>query len=167
MPKFKISDVADIYFNLSGRLARGEFWAYGVPLSVLLYLTTAALTLAPSPWGALASLAVYVVFLWAYMGLMVKRGHDRNRPAVWSILVLAARVILAMIIGVVGSTPVALGLLVALIAYVLVDYAILSGKPGPNRYGPSPSGLDRKTPLVLGGGEVVDGSTLPASSPNT
>jgi uncharacterized membrane protein YhaH (DUF805 family) len=165
MAKFKISDVIDVYFNLKGRIGRGEFWAYGVPLSLGLYVGMALLALAPSPWGELVSLVVYAVFLWAYMGLLVKRGHDRNRPAALSILVLAARVVLAFTGGFLGSTPVILGLQGALIIYVLVDYAILPGKPGANRYGPSPSGLGNKTPLVLGGDRPGDSPVLPASSP--
>jgi uncharacterized membrane protein YhaH (DUF805 family) len=165
MAKFKISDVVDVYFNLKGRIGRGEFWAYGVPLSLVFYLAVAVSTLAPSPWGELACLVVYAVFLWAYMGLLVKRGHDRDRPAVLSILVLAARVVLALTGAFVGGSPLIIGLQAALILYVLVDYALLPGKLGPNRYGPSPSGLGNKTPLVLGGDEASDGAALPASSP--
>lgn len=165
MAKFKISDVVDVYFNLKGRIGRGDFWAYGVPLTLFLYLAMAVLGRAPSPWGELASLAVYAVFLWAYMGLMVKRGHDRNRPAVFSILVLAVRVALALAVGLLGPAPLIVGLLVVVILYVLIDYALLPGQHGANRYGPSPSGLGGTTPLVLGGDDAADGSALPASSP--
>ena len=165
MAKFKIRDVVDVYFKLKGRIGRGDFWAYGVPLTLFLYAATAVSGLAPSPWGMLASLAVYAVVVWAYMGLMVKRGHDRNRPAVFSILVLGARVALALTIAFLGNIPLVMGLLAAVVIYVLIDYALLPGQPGANRYGPSPSGLGGTTPPVLGGDEAADSSALPASAP--
>jgi uncharacterized membrane protein YhaH (DUF805 family) len=165
MAKFKFSDVRDVYFNLNGRLGRGDFWAYGVPLSLVGFLVIAGLGLSQSLWAGLASLAVYAVFLWAYAGLLVKRGHDRNRPAVLSILVLAARVILALIGGFLGSSPLILGLQAALIIYVFIDYAAMPGAPGPNRYGPWPGGPGIGKPLVLGAEEATEATALPASPP--
>ncbi|WP_421738451.1 DUF805 domain-containing protein [Caulobacter sp.] len=166
MARFSIKDVLGVYFSLKGRIGRGDFWAYGVALTVFTLLVMAVGQLASSMAGAIIQMTAIVLMLWAYMGLLVKRGHDRGRPAVFSIGVLLLRVI-ANSVGEASSLSMwALAVEVVLGVYVFIDYALIAGKGGSNRYGPSPSGPGVTKPLVLGPGDAPESSALPTSPPN-
>jgi len=166
MAKFKIKDVLSPYFSFKGRIGRGEFWAYGVALGVFVFLGALLARLLPPLGGELTVLTLSVLMAIAYGGLLVKRGHDRGRPAVFSIIVWVARLGASLAADLMGNTPVIMAVQFALILYVFIDYAVMPGKPGPNRFGPSPSGVGNKTPLVLGGETPAERSALPASPPN-
>ena len=142
----------DVYFDLNGRIGRGEFWAYGVALNVAMSVALFALAPVPSPWGLVVSALVCLVAFWGYAGLMVKRGHDRGRPAVLSISLVVLRLIVFVMTSIQGYLPALVILQVGLIVYVLVDYALMPGMKAANRYGPPPGGADfNRTPLILGG----------------
>ena len=156
----------DVYFDLNGRIGRGDFWAYGVALNITLFAATLGLAMIPSPWAVILTLLVSLVAIWGYTGLMLKRGHDRGRPALLSIGLVAARVVVFLMTSVQGYTPALIVVQGALIIYVLIDYALLPGMKGDNRYGPSPGGANfNKTPLNLDAGPGPDEPAL--STPNS
>jgi len=107
----------------------------------------------------------YALFLFGSAGLLVKRGHDRGRPAAFSLAILIVRSV-TWFLAIQPAEPSWLWLIVAaLLLYVLVDYAILPGQKRENRYGPSPSGYGaHKNPLVLGA-ESQPEPTLPSEPP--
>lgn len=150
MAKLSPKHVLEIYLSGKGRMGRGEFWAYGVALTVALALVIVASHFAPSPIGEILTLVVVLAMLWGYGVLLIKRGHDRGRPAWFSILVLLARVIVEFVGGALDNPPALLLAQVALAIYVFIDYAVMPGKGGANRYGPPIGGVN-KNPLVLGG----------------
>jgi uncharacterized membrane protein YhaH (DUF805 family) len=66
--------------------------------------------------GALLSLAIAIAFLWALFAIDVKRCHDREKTGWFSLISLV---------------PI-------LNIWTFVELGCLDGKPGDNRYGPSP-----------------------------
>ena len=141
----------DVYFDLNGRIGRGDFFAYGAALNITLFAAILGLAMIPSPWAVILTLLVSLVAFWGYTGLMVKRGHDRGRPAVLSIGLVAVRLVVFVMTSVQGYTPTLVVVQAGLIIYVLIDYVLLPGMKGANRYGPSPGGANfNKTPLNLG-----------------
>lgn len=164
MAKLSPKHALEVYLSWQGRIGRGEFWAYGVTLNIIWLVVAGLLTLPPSPVAEYASLCWYAILIVMYAGLLVKRGHDRGRPAIFSLAVVAARVGLFFAAALTANTILSLiGL--ALIIYVLVDYAALPGQKGTNRYGSPPSGGGaNKNPLVLGG-EAASEPALSSEAP--
>ena len=164
MAKFSPKYALEVYLSWKGRIGRAEFWAYGVALNIVWFLVAMVLSLQPSPIAEFASLAWYLVLIALYAGLMVKRGHDRGRPAIFSVAVLAVRVCLSVAAMMTANSVFSLiGL--GLILYVLVDYAFLPGEKRENRYGPVPDGAGvNKNPLVLGAETPVE-PALPSEPP--
>lgn len=164
MAKVSPKYVLEAYLSWKGRIGRGEFWAYGVALNIVWMLVATMLALQASLIGELASLVWYFVLLAFYSGLLVKRGHDRGRPAAFSFGLLVARMTLFLIGGVTGNPAFSL-IGAAIVLYVVVDYAFMPGQKHENRYGPAPDGQGlTKNPLVLGA-EPPAGPTLSSEPP--
>ena len=114
-------------FTAGGRIRRRDYWLYSVVnvgawflFSAVLYGTLAVLGLAKpadSHGGGELSYLYLPVFVWASLCLTIKRLHDRDISAVWSVL---------------GLVPV-IGWI-----WAVVMCGCLDGTPGDNRYGPSP-----------------------------
>lgn len=130
-------------FSFNGRMGRAEFWMLLIGLSVLsglLLLVTSMLVViivggdraeGLAPLHAAAKALIKLLTLWPSLAILTKRGHDRNRPAVLSIgLWLVSVVTFAAAAAV---PPVSL-IGVAISLYFLVDYGLIPGSPGPNRY---------------------------------
>ena len=143
MAKKRTHPVIEGLFSLDGRMRRSEYWLISICLTVI-----------KLPLGFLANLAgpeladiirglVNLLFLWPSVALMVKRGHDRNRPALFTVGVLVVLVGLTIGAGFTqGLGSVAVGLaLIGTCIYAFVDYGCLDGTQGPNRYGRSPKGI--------------------------
>ena len=143
----------DGLFSFDGRFRRSEYWIASIGLAVVrlaaLGLGAAILGLGWVQAGNSFPLRIGLdlLFLWPYTAFAIKRGHDRNRSARFT------GVLMALIYGIswsgswliqagdlmLGSM---LGLLVGVIAiYMLIDYGFIDGTKGPNRYGPSPKGI--------------------------
>lgn len=163
MAKLSSKYVARIYLSWKGRIGRGEFWGYGVALNVVWLIGLLLLGAIPSLVGALTILVWTLGLFAGYSGLLVQRGHDRGRPAIFSLALLGVRLVTwvaSLVLPDALWAKVAWGLVVL---YILVDYSILPGQPGENRYGPAPGGANgvNRNPLVLGGG--ADGEPAPSS----
>ena len=97
-------------------------------------------------------IVVSLITLWPILAIGTKRLHDRGRPGWWVALIcglslayqalrlsydlslIASRPTLALLI--LGLANVSVGL------WLLIEMGSLDGTPGPNKYGPSPKGLD-------------------------
>lgn len=98
-------------------------------------------------------------FLWPAAAITIKRGHDRNRSTTYSIVVLAALYgggwALSVVQLVMNNQWLYFGmslLMLPFIIYLLVDYGLIDGTKGANRYGPSPKNHQDATlqvPVVL------------------
>jgi uncharacterized membrane protein YhaH (DUF805 family) len=100
-----------------GRIARGDWWLYGVLVPMGLGLLLFALLGIARIRAELAENIVNVALLWPTLAVSIKRWHDRGHSGWWVLVVLV---------------PV-LGWLVA-----LVVNGLLRGTPGANAYGPDP-----------------------------
>lgn len=139
-------------FSFKGRIRRRHYWVTSFALGIVkavLTVVVAILVGGPSltDGGAYVRIIVEVLFLWPALALMVKRGHDRNRPARFSLIMLV--VAIAMTMGVGAGTALAKTWLTTVCAvgafasfgFLLIDYGFIDGTLGPNRFGPSPKGI--------------------------
>ncbi len=141
----------DALFSFRGRMKRSHYLlaslGLGVGRIVILILALAATPAKMDDETGMTLRGVLdVSFLWPSAAIVIKRGHDRNRPTAYS----------AVLIGAVYGAGVTFGYLMdaglksagascALAAmagtiYMFIDYGLIDGTKGPNRYGPSPKG---------------------------
>jgi uncharacterized membrane protein YhaH (DUF805 family) len=156
--------VLDTYLSWKGRIGRGEFWAFGVALMIAWWVVILLGGLFGEIGGAIVWLVAWLAMTVGYAGLMVKRGHDRGRPAVWSVIVHAVRAVLQLVGLATNNDGGVLMLQGLVILYVLVDYAILPGQPKANRYGLAPGTGSTKPQLNLGAEPPAE-PTLPSEPP--
>lgn len=149
---FKAASLIHALFGFKGRAKRLDFWLGSVGLAVVRVL---ALSLGLAWTGLMMGepeslplrLGLDLVFLWPSAAIAIKRGHDRNRSALYSGVVLAvlygAGVALGLLMDVreTGGGTVCVLLLAVGGFYMLIDYGLVDGTKGPNRYGPSPKGI--------------------------
>lgn len=136
-------------FSFAGRMKRLDFLLASLGLAighVVLVILGLAVTREgmKDPSGYAVRGIIDLALFWPSAAIAAKRGHDRNRPAVRSV----------MLIGLVYGAGVAMGYLFdaglrniggacALFAlagwvYVFIEYGLIDGTPGTNPYGPSP-----------------------------
>lgn len=158
-----------LYISLDGRIRRSDYWLGGIALNlvqvVLVLLLTAPFGFASQEAKGVA-LIMKCLFFWPGFALMVKRGHDRGRPA-WVAFAYVAAIFaigffsepVKILYGEVG-----LGIMTAPVLlmglFLLVDYGFMDGDPGRNRYGLSPKNPDSGRPLAF------DDDALPGGNAN-
>jgi uncharacterized membrane protein YhaH (DUF805 family) len=148
----KTHPVIEGLFSFDGRFRRSEYWIASIGLGVVRFVLLIAIGAAIGMGMAEAStymplsLGLTVLFLWPSAAIAIKRGHDRNRPAWWTLTLIAAGLGLGqtsaafnaagdvMTAGVLGLLIIPVGL------YMFIDYGLIDGTKGPNRYGASPKG---------------------------
>jgi uncharacterized membrane protein YhaH (DUF805 family) len=151
MAKKPAHPLVDGLFSMDGRFRRSEYWLTNIGLSIVKALLTFLLAMALSglEFGGMeaAQGVVSLVFLWPTTAVFVKRGHDRNRPALYSISLILAIFVLSMVMTLFANEAnslwtISAGVLIVVLAiYIVVDYGFLEGTKGRNRYGLSPKGL--------------------------
>ena len=144
MAKKRTHPLIEGLFSFEGRMRRSEYWLVSIGLGVVKVPLTMLGNLAGSESALIVRVLLELMFLWPGLALMVKRGHDRNRPAIFSIglqpvLFVVAFVFAAFPDG--GVKYAALAVLAVLMVYTLVEFGCLDGTQGPNRYGRSPKGI--------------------------
>ncbi len=135
--------------RFDGRLTRRGFWMTFLALAtvfltvefVALAMLSAARPFASATQG-LALLrpleaGLQLLAVWPALATLVRRGHDRGRPAVASLLLCAALVAPGLLAAVLPTGPRLLAQVVVL-GWILGDYGLLPGEVGTNRYGPDP-----------------------------
>jgi uncharacterized membrane protein YhaH (DUF805 family) len=113
--------------SFQGRIRRMHFWlgllgiivVFGVLYSILASMSGMA---SGSPNGLILALmgVLYLVYLYMWAAIMVKRAHDRDKTG-WFVLII--------LIPLIGAI------------WILIDLGFLDGTQGPNKYGPSPKGI--------------------------
>ncbi len=117
--------------SFEGRLRRRDFWISMLIIMVASWVLRAVIGVALFPvlfversmygsgmgamsagWGI-----AWLILLWPWLAVAVKRCHDRNKTGVWVLLAF---------VPVIGWL------------WCLIDLGLLDGTPGPNQYGPSP-----------------------------
>jgi uncharacterized membrane protein YhaH (DUF805 family) len=135
-------NITHLLFSFDGRIRRLHYWLAAIALSVVMWIIMmvgVAVTVGgaaatanaanPNPAGMAAAMSgvfvvyaiVLLVFLWPMLALQVKRWHDRDKGWLW---------VFISFIPVVGPI------------WALVELGFLDGTQGPNRFGPSPKGIE-------------------------
>jgi uncharacterized membrane protein YhaH (DUF805 family) len=123
----------EMLFGLSGRIRRRDFWVWSA-VNFVAYLAVALLVFGIFIstaldgsgtgfrwWHNLMSVAVMSPFMWIAVALNIKRLHDIDRSYRWW------RINLVPVLG---------------WAWTFFECGLRDGTPGPNRYGPSPKGIN-------------------------
>ncbi len=149
-----MDNLSHLYTSFNGRINRGPYWL-GTLILAAVVITIMLVSggqlgvsiTAPDFHFKLITLALGVLFLYPAAALMVKRLHDRDRPAWVAALFLAPNLIknLTDVIGVTGNpvAPNILDFLMGVLAFVtglwvFVELGCLRGTAGTNQYGPDP-----------------------------
>lgn len=162
MAKKRTHFLVEGLFGFEGRMRRSEFWMLNIGIGAIKFVLALVIGGAMGlgmgdQQGLFVRLGLDALFFWPALAFAVKRGHDRNRPAAFSIGLTA--VITAMALWLVflsASVTAAAGtadmgavavigigslIYIALLIYWFVDYGCLDGTKGRNRFGASPKGL--------------------------
>jgi uncharacterized membrane protein YhaH (DUF805 family) len=120
-------NIMHLLTSYQGRIRRLHFWlgllgvgvVFGVIYSILASMSGMA---SGSPNGVILALmgVLYLVYLYVWAAIMVKRAHDRDKTG-WFVLII--------LIPLIGAI------------WILIDLGFLDGTQGPNKYGPSPKGI--------------------------
>ncbi len=129
-------------FSADGRIRRRDWWLYSVFLFFIYWIVVFTTNFTIAVFGgfkhgdngltALTVLLISPIYIWPQACVTSKRWHDRNRSGYWSILTLIPFIGLVPFIGSV---------------WTLVECGIFDGTHGPNKYGPSPKGLNHEENL--------------------
>jgi len=144
MAKKRTHPLIEGLFSFEGRMRRSEYWLISIGMGVVKLPLGFLLTLFGVEIATVGRALLELLFLWPSVALMVKRGHDRNRPALYTVGVLVALIVVSFlgsflaVAGVSYAGPLLMG---AIFIYVFIDYGCLDGTQGPNRYGRSPKGI--------------------------
>jgi uncharacterized membrane protein YhaH (DUF805 family) len=138
----------DGLFGLEGRMPRSDFWVATIALSMAAALLGVGLTSGlrlffPDMPIWVIPLALQLFIVWPLFAISVKRGHDRERSAVWTLWVNVAFHVVPFVLVAIGQYQGAFWVYGVIGVYILVDYGVLDGTEGPNKYGPSPKGSIR------------------------
>ncbi len=128
-------NIMHLLTSFQGRIRRMHFWlgllgiivVFGVLYSILASMSGMA---SGSPNGLILALmgVLYLVYLYVWAAIMVKRAHDRDKTG-WFVLII--------LIPLIGAI------------WILIELGFLDGTQGPNKYGPSPKGIgDASAPVA-------------------
>jgi uncharacterized membrane protein YhaH (DUF805 family) len=133
----------ELLFSFNGRIRRLHYWlaaigagfAYGILAAIGLMLG-AMLSHGQGPGviGMLIYCVVMIAALWTGLALQIKRWHDRDKSWVW---------IFISFIPLIGAI------------WALVECGFLDGTQGPNKYGPSPKGIEGPAVAAAAAGPAV------------
>jgi uncharacterized membrane protein YhaH (DUF805 family) len=112
-----------LFFTSAGRLRRSAFWLASCGLLAAFGVGYALLGLS---LGRGSTLVLYPPFFWAAFSLGAKRLHDRNRSAVWLVVVM---------VPLLGP------------AWLTFQMALRRGTPGDNAFGPDPRATRPSDPV--------------------
>jgi len=138
-------------FGFKGRAKRLDYWlaAIGLAVARVVVLTTAlgfTHMQMSEPEALPLRLALDAAFFWPSAAIVIKRGHDRNRSTLYSTVLVgvlyASGVAFGLVMDAQNTLGGAVSMLLLLVGslYMLIDYGLLDGTRGPNRFGPSPKG---------------------------
>jgi uncharacterized membrane protein YhaH (DUF805 family) len=136
--------IVNLWFGFEGRINRAKFWLVGL-VNFGTILVGAAVSYASG------STIAWVVIGLVYLGLLVsglavtiKRLHDRDRSAWWTLIFIFGPPVLSGIGAVFGQAGSAIAGLAGfgISIWSFVELGCLRGTQGPNRFGPDPLTLD-------------------------
>jgi uncharacterized membrane protein YhaH (DUF805 family) len=151
----------DGLFGFDGRFRRSEYWIASIGLTIvrlvalLVICGVMGVGLVEASRMPLVRLGLDLLFLWPAAAITIKRGHDRNRSALYTSVLLfvlyGSGGVLTFLTQGGNQLAVAGGsvLLLPFMLYMFIDYGLIDGTKGDNRYGPSPKAVGGAPPLAL------------------
>ncbi|EGF89952.1 hypothetical protein ABI_43770 [Asticcacaulis biprosthecium C19] len=126
--------IAQTLFSAQGRIRRRDYWLWSIGISLVFGVGIGVFGGATGAFGAmekgefpalfgLVYAACVIVLTWISVCLIAKRWHDRDKSG-WMYLIL--------FIPLIGGL------------WTLIECGFLDGTQGPNRYGPSPKGINNQ-----------------------
>ncbi|WP_395444216.1 DUF805 domain-containing protein [Caulobacter sp. UC70_42] len=151
----------DGLFGFDGRFRRSEYWIASIGLTIvrlvvlLVICGVLGMGLTEASRLPLVRHGLDLLFLWPAAAITIKRGHDRNRSALFTSVMLV--VLYGSGVGLTlltqGGNQLAVAgvsvLLLPFMLYMFIDYGLINGTKGDNRYGPSPKVTSTNTTLAL------------------
>jgi uncharacterized membrane protein YhaH (DUF805 family) len=152
-------NIVNLLFGFDGRIPRLPWWlgtiAIEIVVAVLNQLFGIPLETAPSAMTPrILALVITIVSLYPLMALAVKRLHDRDRPGMTVLPLLAAFLVIPVgdLFGYFDETapmtPIKLVVMIIIAAIglgYLIELGFRRGDSGPNQYGPNPLGGEGET----------------------
>lgn len=149
-----------LFTRFDGRIARPGFWLGFLGMAVVgIAIALGLLAVLPSgAGGQIVELVAFAGFCYIWAAVVIKRLHDRNKPALpYAVIFLAPAVLNTLMkIFLIGYTAVDVGgvevavpgrpaMIVAFVAlavslWMVVELGFLKGTDGENRFGPDPLG---------------------------
>ena len=109
-----------VLFSFRGRINRKTFWLKGIgPLAALLAASLGLITITPPDAAGGLALLLIVLHLYVWMAVCIKRLHDFDQPATWSLWYFPF-------------------LWFFVVFGIFIGAAFAEGTQGPNRYGDQP-----------------------------
>ena len=155
-PEHPKPNLLQFYVSPRGRISRSQYWLwYIVPvIAISVVLSgTAGVAAAAGEYGTAAFFQfIYSLFgfltLWPGIAVLIKRIHDRDKSG-WLILlpfVTGVLVVIAAAVGMAADSPSSAGIFAGVMAVALIgisiwffiEFGLMRGTIGPNRYGPDP-----------------------------
>ncbi len=138
-------DFSYLYTSLDGRINRKPYWLAALALFVVSILVQLGVYAAA---GMQIMMIVGLIFMWPSFALAVKRAHDRNRPT-WLVAIFFVILLITTFMQIAGVHENAVGqpstlfgavslLFLIFALYAFIDWGLLRGTRGPNKYGPDP-----------------------------
>ena len=120
-------DFKNLYLNFNGRIRRLHYWigaivmgfGSGIVMSIIMMATGMQRGGGLAMVGMVICGIIYIGVIYAGLALVIKRLHDRNRPAIFALLLLVP----------------------LLNFWPMIEILFLDGTPGDNQYGPSPKAV--------------------------
>lgn len=138
-------NLAYLFTSLDGRINRKPYWLAALLLFVVSIAVQAGVYFAAN---LQVMMIVGLIFMWPSFALAVKRAHDRNRPT-WLVVLFFIILLATTFMQIAGvhesadgqATPIftILSVLFLIFAiYAFIDWGLIPGTKGPNKYGPDP-----------------------------
>lgn len=153
--------VIDGLFGFDGRFRRSEYWIASIGLTILRVVVLLVICgvlgmgMIEASKLPLVRHGLDLLFLWPAAAITIKRGHDRNRSTLFTGIMLAVLYgsgVLLTFLAQTGNQIAVAGvsvLLLPFMLYMFIDYGLIDGTSGDNRYGRSPKATSMNTTLTL------------------
>ncbi|PIB91512.1 DUF805 domain-containing protein [Caulobacter sp. FWC2] len=151
----------DGLFGFDGRFRRSEYWIASIGLTIVRMVVLLVICgvlgkgLVEASRMPLVRHGLDLLFLWPAAAITIKRGHDRNRSTLFTSVMLAVLYGAGGVITFLGlsGNQLAVGafslLMLPFMLYMFIDYGLIDGTNGDNRYGRSPKATSTNTTLTL------------------
>lgn len=138
-------DFPYLFTSLDGRINRKPYWLAALVLFAVSIAVQLGVYFASNMQ---IMMIVGLIFMWPSFALAAKRAHDRNRPT-WLVALFFLVLLATTFMQIAGiheydpgePTPIYLAITVIFLIfaiYAFIDWGLLRGTKGPNKYGPDP-----------------------------